>query len=88
MTRWGSVELLANVVLKVLKLAIGAAYTIFLKHKLAEWYAAAPKSDWHAPAQMENDGEVSEAGEEREEGAGDVGLLCSCETYPCTLYLH
>ena len=40
----------ADVVLKVLKLATDAAYTDFLDRKLVEWYAAAPKSDRHAPA--------------------------------------
>ena len=39
----------ADVVLKVLKLETNADYTDFLDRKLVEWYAAAPKSDRHAP---------------------------------------
>ena len=42
---------------------VDVAYTNFLKRKLVEWYAAAPNTDSHAPAQEKNDGEVSEEGE-------------------------
>ena len=48
-----------DVVLRVLKLATDAAYTDFLKCNLVEWHTAVPKSDSHAPAHEENDGEVS-----------------------------
>ena len=60
----GHGEAHADVVLKVLKLATDAAYTNFLERKLVEWYAATPKSDCHAPAHEDYDGDVSEAGEE------------------------
>ena len=52
-----------------------ADYTARLKRKLVEWYAAAPKSQRHAPAQEENDGVASEAGEEGEGGAGPVSSM-------------
>ena len=48
----------ADIVLQVLKLATDEAYIDFLKRKLVELDAAAPKSDLHAAAQEENDGEV------------------------------
>ena len=68
----GLCEVHTDVVLKVLKLVTDAAYTDFLKPKLVEWYAAAPKSYSHDPAnaQEDNNGEVSKAGEEGDGGAG------------------
>ena len=44
-------EVHTDIVLKVLKSATDAAYNDFLERKLVEWYAAAPKSYRHAPAQ-------------------------------------
>ena len=57
-------EVHTDVVLKVLKLETDApaAYSDFLDRKLVEWYAAAPKSDSHAPVHEDNDEKVSEAG--------------------------
>ena len=52
----------ADVVLKDMKLETDAAYTDFLDCKLVDWYAAAPKSDSHAPVHEDNNGKVSEAG--------------------------
>ena len=39
------------------------------------WYAAAQKSDSHPPAQVDDDGEVSEAGEDGDGGAGVAGRV-------------
>ena len=62
-TRAGGLgEAHADVVLMVMKLATDASYTNFLKCKFMEWYAAAPKSDSHAPVHEDNDEKVSEAG--------------------------
>ena len=62
----------ADVVLKFLKLETDAAYTDFLDRELVEWYAAAPKSDRHAPVHEDNDGKVSGA------GRGGCGRRAEC----------
>ena len=58
-----------------LKLASDAEYTAYLQRKLVGWYAAAPKSDRHAPAGEEADDEAPEAGEGQGRGAGGSDAL-------------
>ena len=52
------------------------AYTDFLDRNLVEWYAAAPKSDRHAPVHGESLGIMTERSRRRGEwGAGRVSEM-------------
>ena len=55
----------AEAVLKYLNLVSDAEFTAYLKRKLVEWYAAAPKNDHRSPPREEVDG-----GEGGEGGCG------------------
>ena len=46
----------AEAVLKYLNLASDAEFTAYLKRKLVEWYAAAPKNDHCSPPRDEANG--------------------------------
>ena len=53
----------ASAVLKYLNLVPDTDLTAFLKRKLVEWYAAAPKNDSRAPPGEEAPGERREGAE-------------------------
>ena len=61
-----------NLNLKYLNLVPDTDFTAFLKCKLVEWYAAAPKNDSRAPPGEEADEEASVEGRE---GGGRIGGL-------------
>jgi len=63
----GLAEAHADAVYKFLNLVTDEAFTSYLKRKLGEWYAAAPKMDRCAP------GEEADEEAPGEEGAGGGG---------------
>ena len=54
------------------------AVTAYLKSKLVEWYAAAPKSDCHAPAQEELWRMTERSPRQGKRGKGERGERAQC----------